>query len=445
MRILLLLAAAAVCSTPGQAASPEAAQYWPQWRGPLANGVAPHARPPLTWSETRNIRWKVEIPGLGHATPIIWKDHVYIQTAVPKAAAGEGGSSEGVYQFDILAYERKTGKLAWRHTACETKPHESGHEDGSQASSSPVTDGEHLLAYFGSRGLYCLDLTGKQLWKKDFGDMSTRRGFGEGSSPALHGNTVVVNWDHEGDSFIVAVDKRTGEELWRRNRDEPTSWSTPVVIEGAGKTQVVVSATNRVRSYDLASGELLWECGGQTANAIPTPVFGHGLLFAMSGFRGEACRAIRVSDATGDVTEGPAVAWRYDQDTPYVPSPLLYGTQLYFVKKNTGILTSLDALTGKPHFSRERIDGIEGVYASPVGADGRVYLAGRRGTTVVFEHGPQFKVLATSTLDDGFDASPALAGDELYLRGHKHLYCIAETAQPSAGTPPAADAVPGAK
>ena len=467
-----------------QAADParEADKNWAQWRGPHATGVAPHGSPPTEWSETKNVRWKVEIPGKGHATPIIWGDRVYVLTAIktdrevkpdpesekqtaqdaprrdrprregrdgrrrrdgnegrgdPGGRRGRGGrggrnwmgstTPTHIHEFALLALDRATGKTIWQKTLCEELPHEGGHRDASFVSNSPVTDGQHLFAYFGSRGLYCLNMEGKLIWKKDFGQMTTRNAFGEGSSPVLHGDTIVVTWDHEGDSFIVALDKSTGQERWRRERDEPTSWATPLVVEANGKAQVVASATNFIRSYDLATGELLWKCGGMTLNATPSPVSSNDLVYAMSGFRGNAIRAIRYGEATGDITESASVAWKYDgKGTPYVPSSLLYGDGLYFLASNRAILSNLNATTGKQNYTKQRLDGVEGVYASIVGAADRVYIAGRNGATAVIKRGPEFKLLATNKLDDSFSASPAIVGDAIFLRGEKHLYCIAE-------------------
>ena len=256
--------------------------------------------------------------------------------------------------------------------------------------------------------------------------MKTRNSFGEGASPAVFEDTLVVNWDHEGADFIVALDAKTGHERWRKERDEPTTWATPLIVTEKGRAQAVVGGTNGVRSYDLASGELLWETAGLTANVIPSPVAAEGLVYAMSGFRGSALRAVRLSDAKGLLSGPPGLVWTYDKDTPYVPSPLLYRGGLYFLKSNSGILTCLDSRTGAVRFT-ERIDAVPNVYASPVGGDGRVYLVGREGTTVVLEAGPQLKVLATNKLDDGFDASPALVEGDLFLRGRKHLYRIASS------------------
>jgi len=285
-----------------------------------------------------------------------------------------------------------------------------------------VTDGERVYAFFGSQGLYALDMAGNVLWEKDLGDMTIKLSFGEGSSPALHDGRLVVNWDHEGDSFIVALDATTGDELWRQSRDEGTSWATPLIVESEGTAQVISSASNRVRSYDLGSGKQLWEVAGMTANVIPTPVFAEGLVFLTSGFRGNALLAVRLADAEGDITGGPAIAWSYDRDTPYVPSPLLYGDELYVLKSNDGILTAFDAATGE-HLYGMRLEGVPNVYASPIGAAGRIYVAGREGAVAVVKAGPEFELLAVNELEDGFDASPVAVDGELYLRG-QHLYRI---------------------
>ena len=456
-RTLFAFTVAATCSF--AASGPlSAAGHWPQWRGPLANGVAADAEPPLTWSETEHVKWRTKIPGFGTSTPIIWKDQVFVLTAIPtgkkeapapapqtaeapappNAPAGQQGrrrrggggmrseKPSEAYQFAVLSLDRNTGKVLWQQTAREQVPHEGHHRDHGFASASPVTDGEHLYVSFGSRGLFCYDLAGKLKWEKDLGDMQTRNAFGEGASPALHGDTLVVNWDHEGEDFIVALDKRDGKERWRQRRDEATSWSTPLIVEHEGKAQVVVSATTRIRSYDLATGAPVWECGGMTGNVVPTPVSDFGLLYAISGFRGASLLAIRLGKS-GDLTDSDAIAWRHSKGTPYVPSPLLYGERLYFCAGNNGILSCFDAKTGKPYFEAERLAGLlGGVYASPVGAADRVYVVGRDGSTLVLKNADKVEVLATNKLDDKFDASAAVVGKNLFLRGHQFLYCLGE-------------------
>jgi outer membrane protein assembly factor BamB len=281
------------------------------------------------------------------------------------------------------------------------------------------------LAYFGSRGLYCYDMNGELKWEKDLGDMRTRLGFGEGSSPALHGDTVVILWDHEGDDFILALDKNTGKELWRTRRDEPSGWTTPLVVEHKGEFQVVVNATGKVRSYNLATGQLIWECAGQTANAIPTPVTADGVVYVTSGHRGSAFQAIKLGRA-GTLTGTDAIVWSRDRNTPYVPSPLLYDGLIFFTKGNDAILSCLESQTGHLLIDAERLDGLRGIYASPVGARDRIYILGRDGTTLVLRKGPKVEILAANKLEDRADASIAIVGKELFIRGHQHLYCIAE-------------------
>jgi outer membrane protein assembly factor BamB len=440
-----LLAATLLTAAPlAQAPSPQATaaqgptasdRYWPMWRGPSGIGVSATANPPVEWSETKNVRWKVEIPGRGHSSPIVWGDRVYVTTAVPVGVAGDAQhaprgtlAQRGVHRFVVMALDRKTGKTVWEQVVREAEPHERSHVDnGTWASSSPFTDGERLYAYFESFGLYAFDMNGKLLWDKDFGDKRMRNEFGEGSTPALHGNTIVIVWDHlNGESFIAAVDKRDGKQLWRQPRKEIDTWATPLVLEVNGRAQAIVPAMERVRSYDLATGEVVWESDGLTMNSIPSPVHdGNGLVILMSGFRGNDLKAVRVADARGNIDGTSAIAWTFDRDTPYVPSPILVDGVLYFLKTNSGILSAFDAKTGKPHYQNQRLEGVPNVFASPVAAGGRVYFAGQDGGTMVIKAGPVFEVLATNTLDDGFDASPALVDGEIFLRGRKFLYAIA--------------------
>ena len=249
----------------------------------------------------------------------------------------------------------------------------------------------------------------------------------KGVPQSLYGNTLVIQQDHEGDSFITALDKRTGDVLWKTDRNERTTWSSPIIVESDGKPQVITTGTNRVRSYDLATGELVWDGDGLTANSIPSPVAANGYAYLMSGFRGSAFRGIQLAAATGNISgSAAAIAWEYNRDTPYVPSPLLYKGVIYFLKNNNGILTAFNVETGAAYYGPQRLQGVSGVYASIVGASDRVYIAGRNGVVNVIQHGPEFKVLAENKLDDSFNASPAIAGSELYLRGEHHLYCIAE-------------------
>ena len=437
LRMPRLLAAAACAAAPLALGLPLAAQngsdnFWPQWRGPHMSGVSRTATPPTHWGESKNVRWKVEIPGRGTASPVVWGDRVYVLTAVPTGTevaashAPRGGlPARGVHRYQVMALNRKDGKIVWQQTAREAEPHEAAHNDnGTWASSSAITDGEVVIAPFESQGLYAYDMNGKLVWQKDLGDKFMRNTFGEGSTPALHRDRLFYVWDHQKESFIVALNKRTGEELWRVKRDEIDTWATPLVVEQGGITQVIVPGMNRVRSYDAASGQIVWDTAGLTMNPIPSPVYGDGMVFLTSGFRGNSLKAVRLEGAKGDITNTPAVVWTMDRDTPYVPSPLLYEGILYFLKTNNGLLTAVDARTGKPHYQAQRIEGVPNVFASPVAAAGKIFVVGREGATAVIKPGPTLEVIATNTLDDHFDASPALAGGEIYLKGMKYLYAI---------------------
>lgn len=413
-------------------------RYWPQWRGPLATGVAPTANPPVEWSEQKNIRWKIPLPGKGHSSPIIFGDTVFLTAAVPVGKELEPvyDSAPGVHdsvpvthrhQFVVLAVSRRDGKILWKKVLREEFPHEGGHATGSLASNSPTTDGEHLYVFLGSRGLYCLDLKGEVKWQKDLGRMQTLHSHGEGSSPVLHGDTLIVNWDHEGDSFLYAFDKRTGRPIWKVARDEKTSWSTPLVVEVAGKPQVIVSATKRVRGYDLADGTLLWECGGLADNVVSSPVHSRGILIAGSSYDRQDMLGIRLAGAKGDITGTEQVAWELKRMTPYVSSPLLYDDTLYHIRHNQNVLVRLDPMTGQPRGELLRLDGLRDfIFSSPVGTADRIYITARDGRTVVLRRDAKNETLAVNQLEDSFSASPALVDRELYLRGERFLYCLAE-------------------
>ena len=437
------------------AAQSSADRFWGQWRGPEASGVARFGNPPIEWSETTNVAWKVEVPGRGSASPIVWGDKVFLLTAVPvggpdteAATVGDvrssqtnsrasgrgrrGGRGRGQrpilrQRFTVMAFDRMTGEVVWEQVARDEVPHEGYQQaNGSYAAGSAVTDGEYLFAFFGSWGLYAYDLDGRLQWEVDLGTRIMRNGFGEGTTPTLHGDTLVVTWDHiGGQSFIVALDKRTGDERWRVNRDEIDTWATPLVVQHAGRAQVVAPAMDRVSSYDLETGEVVWQSRGTTMNAIPSPVHADGIVYVMSGYRGNNLQAIRLADAHGDLAGTDALVWQLDRDTPYVPSPLLYDDALYVIKSNDGILSVFDRLTGSPYYQLQRLEGVPNIFASPVGAAGRVYITGREGTTLVIRQGPSYEVMASNTLDDGFDASPAVVDNELYLRGYRFLYKVA--------------------
>lgn len=420
-----------------EAAADEALRQWPQWRGSLMTGAAPYADPPVEWSATKNIRWKTPLPGYGHSTPIVWKSRIFVTAAAPYGEALPPRFSERPgehdnlptthhHEFFVVALDRQTGKIVWQKTVARDLPREAGHRTASLASNSPVTDGRRVYAFFGSRGLYCLDFNGELLWTKNFGEMHTLHGHGEGASPALHGNVLVVNWDHEEQSFIVALDKTTGNELWRVDRDEPTSWATPIVVEIGGKPQVIVSGTNRLRGYDLKTGAVIWECGGLSTNVIASPVAADGMVYAGSSYDTRVIMGIRVEGARGDLTRSDRVVWSRVRGAPYVPSPLLYGDALYFLNHYQNVMTRVQARTGHDLPGPFRLNGVGDLYASPVAAAGRVYATDLDGRTIVISHANEPELLAVNDLEEPVSASAALSGKELFLRGEKHLYCIVE-------------------
>lgn len=415
---------------------------WPAWRGPLANGFAPHANPPLTWSESHNVRWKLPLPGKGHSTPVIVGDRIFVTAAVPVGDAlppvfdDAPGVHDSVpvthrHQFVLFAISRKDGKILWQQNAREEFPHEGGHVTGSLASNSPVTDGEHVYAMFGSRGLYCYDLDGKLIWMKNLGQMHTLHAHGEGSSPVIYKDTLLVVWDHEADSYLYTFDKLTGAQRLKIPRDEKTAWATPLVIEDHDAPVIITSATKFIRANDLHTGELLWQAGGLSQNVVSSPVWVPGMIVAGSSYDRQTMFGIRLEGARGDITGTKNVAWSLTRLTPYVSSPLVYGDSVYFIRHNQNILSRLDPMTGKFRGDPIRLDGIRDfIFASPVGAAGRIYIPSRDGVTVALSHDPNSQKniqLAANKLEDSFSASPALVGNEIFLRGEKSLYCIAET------------------
>lgn len=322
----------------------------------------------------------------------------------------------------VISYDRNDGSQQWQTIVAEEIPHEGVHSTNNYAPASPVTDGQNLYVDFGSRGIYCLDLQGNVKWKRDLGKMRTRNSFGEGSSAAIAGDKLIVPWDHEGDSFLAALNRETGEIVWKVDRDEATTWATPLIVERKGRTQVITSGTT-VRSYDAETGKLIWSCGGQVGNPIPTPILFGDHVICMTGYRGNAIYSISL-DSEGDVSDSQMVAWSNNDAAPYVPSAVLYQGQLYLNKTNNNIVTSLDAASGAVLIPPQRLRGLGDMYSSPVAANGHIYFTGRDGNTVVFRHGTDLEIVATNSLGETIDSSLAIVGDRIYIRGEKHLFCI---------------------
>ena len=415
---------------------------WTSWRGPLGTGAATDADPPVSWSETENIKWKTAIPGKGHSTPIVHSDLIFLTAAEPfgemlePKMSGRPGAHDNVavsqkHKFLVIAVNRDDGTIAWQKEVHEELPLEGAHYTGSLTSASPVTDGERIFAYLGSYGLYCLDFQGEVLWEKQLGKMHTKHGHGEGASPALHGETLIVNWDHEEESFIAAFNTKTGEELWRKPRAEVTSWSSPIVVEHAGTAQVIVAGTTRVRAYDIKDGSVIWECGGLSNNVVATPVAGHGMVIVGSSYEKRAMFGITLEGASGDITDSENVAWFTRERTPYVPSPLLYKGSVYFLRHYQNILSRRNAISGEEEGGPYRLGGLRDIYASPVAANNRIYVTDREGLTIVFSHSEDLandvpRMLSANKLDDDVNASLALIGKQILIRGDKFLYCVEE-------------------
>ena len=411
------------------AVAPLLAGDWPNWRGPANNGTA-EGDAPLTWSDSQNVAWKTAIPGRGHSTPVIWGDRIFVTTAVPTTVA-VGRRQVAEHKFLVMALDRRTGKLLWEQTARVTTPHEGYHHMyGSFASNSPVTDGKHVYAFFGSRGLFCYDMDGKLVWSKDSPPMRMRLEFGEGSAPVLAGDRLILTFDFEGASFISVLDKNSGKELWRQDRDEQSNWSQPLVVRVKGHDQVISPATKRVRSYDLETGKLIWECGGLGLNVIPAPVERDGVVYVMSGYRNPNMLAIKLG-REGDLTGTDAVLWTNQRGNSYTPSPVLDDGKLYFVSDN-GQLSCIDVATGKPHYLQQRLPKPYNFKASPVAAAGRLYLATEEGDVVVVKLGEKYEVISTNKLaDQMFIASPIILDGSIYLRGQNTLFCIRESSRAS--------------
>lgn len=406
---------------------------WPRWRGPNETGVA-KGTAPTEWSDTKNIIWKANIPGRGHSSPVLWDNLVFLTTAVPTApvataqagngrGAGGGFASGVEHKFVVMALDRKTGKTVWEKTLLTATPHEGYHfRYGSFASNSPITDGKLLYAFFGSRGIYALDLKGNVVWQKTFGNMKMRLAFGEGVPTVLDGDRLLLNFDQEEGSFLTVLDKTTGKEIWKVEREEASSWSPPTVVTVGGRKQIIVAASKKVRAYDYQNGKVIWECAGLGSNVIPAPVIHNNTVIVMSGHREPNRMAIKLG-RDGDLTGTDAVVWQNTKGNSYTPSPVLHDGKLYFVTDN-GILSAINATTGEL-FYQERLPGTYSLKASLVAADGKLYVSTEQGDVLVVKLGEKFELLATNKMADEFYvATPAIADGEMYLRGKNTLYLI---------------------
>ncbi len=419
---------------------------WPQFRGPAASGVAPGS-PPIEWNgeSGKNILWKAEIPGLGHSSPIIWGDRIFVTSAVPQSGEsklkvglyGDIGSvpDEGPQKFNVYCIDRKSGKILWQQTAASGIPKIKRHPKSTHASPTPATDGKRLIVSFGSEGLFAYDLNGKLLWQKDFGVLDSGyyvapdAQWGFASSPVIYDGVVIIQADVQKNSFVGAFDAATGKELWRTPRTDVPTFGTPAVLpytaNGANGLQVVVNGWHHIGGYDFKTGKELWMLKGGGDIPVPTPVFQDGLIVITNAHGpGRPIYAIR-TDASGDITGSKtAIAWSQERVGNYMQTPLLDNGIGYFCF-DAGILTVYQLATGEKLYQQRLGGGTSGFTSSAVASSDRLYITNEDGHTYVLAKGSAYKVLGENELGETVMASAAISGDVLYLRGRNHLFAIA--------------------
>lgn len=437
------LACTVVSGFSGPAKTKPESSNWAQWRGPDSQGISNEKNLPTEWSETKNVLWRTTIPGRGFSSPIIWEKKVFLTTAIEGGPAPadhkppkhmfrdkefthpDWTGSDKLHTFKVFCLDRDTGTVLWERTSYDGPVYDYRHRRGTYAAPTPVTDGKNVYAYFGSEGVYCYDFSGKLIWKKNLGGIATM-GMGVGTSPVLYENLVILLCDQEFDgtySFMTALDKRTGKEVWRVRRPVQSSWATPVIARTPGRVEMVVSGNEFLMSYDPATGRELWRAAGLKSHAIATPVVGHGLVILSSGFPSKTIVAIRLG-GSGNLDGTDKIVWRYNKGTSYVPSPILYGDYVYLMS-DAGILTCLDAKTGEVIYEGGRVPIATKFYgASPVAFDGKILLTSDDGDTFVIKAGPKHEVLGTNSIGEPSRTSIAIADGKLFLRGEKTLFCI---------------------
>ena len=414
---------------------------WPQFRGPGSTGVIEDPRIPETWSQTENIAWKTPIPGLGWSSPIVAHGRVYVTSVIsskdvepPKKGLYFGGERpipKDEHRAMVYAVDLKTGKMVWEKEVWRGVPAFSRHLKNSFASETPAADHDRVYAYFGQLGLFCLDKAGKVIWTHKTEAVNTRYGWGTASSPVLHENRLYFVNDNDTKSYLTALDKKTGAVIWKVERDEKTNWATPYIWKHDNRTEIITPGTGKTRSYDL-DGKLLWEFGGMSSIAIPTPFSKFGLLYVTSGYVGDQNRPVYVikPGAKGDITlakgetKSEAVEWYLPQAGPYNPSPIIYG-DVYYTLLDRGFLTAHEARTGKEIYGKQRIDPNTTAFtASPWAVNGKLFALSEDGDTFVMQTGPEFKVLGKNSLDELCMSTPAVSDGNLVIRTVSQLVCI---------------------
>ena len=420
---------------------------WPSFRGEFAAGVADDQNLPVTWDGEKGtaVKWKVRIPGLAHSSPVIWDSRVFATTAISSRGGdkfkpglyGEGDASEdrSSHEWKVYCVDSRSGKVVWERTAYQGVPIDKRHIKASYANSTPATDGQYVVAFFGSQGLYAWDVAGRPLWKKDLGrlDMGAydvpSYEWGPASSPIIYKGLVIVQCDTQGESFITAVNIRTGETVWKTKRDEIPSWGTPTIYQGKGGTELITNGSNFIRGYDPDTGQELWRLGGSSKITAPTPVFAGDLIVVASGRRPEAPLFVIRAGAAGDIslageaTSNKSVVWSRQKIGSYMPTPLIYRGFLY-VLKNDGIFSCYDLQSGEEKYKERIPHHGSGFSASPVASDGRIFLSSEDGDIFVVRAGSKFELVATNPIGQLLMATPAISAGMMLVRAEHDLFAI---------------------
>lgn len=420
---------------------------WPSFRGPNASGIAEKYATPVSWDveTSKNIKWKIPIPGLAHSSPIIWGNRLFVTTAVGEDDAElkvglygniQSVDDDSVHEWKVYCLDKKTGKILWEKTAHKGVPKVKRHPKATHANSTPATDGEYVVAFFGSEGLYCYDMDGQLAWKKDFGLLDSAffmvpsAQWEFASSPVIHQGVVIVQCDALNTAFLAALDIKTGKEIWRTIREDVPTWSTPTIHVGEKQTQIIVNGFKHIGSYDFKTGKEIWKISGGGDIPVPTPVVAHGMVFINSAHgRLSPIFAIKL-DSKGDIslkednTSNDSIVWSVRRGGSYMLTPLIYGDFLYNVQWN-GALTCYNARTGDVVYN-EQLGKMTGFSASGVAADGKLYFASEEGDVFVIKAGPEFEALAANTMKDKCMATPAISDGTLYFRTHHYLYAVSD-------------------
>ena len=418
-------------------------QNWPQWRGPNSQGVSAEKGFTFEWSSTQNIQWKASIPGRGHSSPIAWGERVFLTTGIEGAVQpgfkavrhiDAGGKefnhqdsigADRLHSLKVFCLDLETGRVLWEQTAYEGRVFDNRHKKNTFASATPITDGRYVYAYFGSEGLYCYDFSGKLIWKSSLGNIATM-GMGVASSPLLWQDLLFLQCDQDNGeaSFLAAIDKKSGRQVWKVRRTTLESWTSPVTATLGRSTELIINARELVIAYNPADGGELWRVKGVGPNPVPTPVVGHGMAFFAAGAGDKRSMAVRLG-GRGDVTNTDKVIWRYNKGTAHIASPILYEDYLYLMT-DTGLMSCLEARTGEVQYEGGRVPIPATFTASPVAVDGKILITSEDGDTFVIEAGPRYEILRTNSVSEPVYASLALAQGKILIRGEKNLYCIGQ-------------------